>query len=98
MASEVTYIHPNEQPIKVAFPSGDGCPFIPQSNYAFGERARVTVCADINGAVHNAYCVLVGASPRTYPGAGMHAHEVACNLMDELMTGIGYKRTTSEQI
>ena len=92
MAHEITYTHETEQPIKVAFPDEEGCPFIPQSNYSFGARARVEMCSNINHAVHSAYGTLAGAHPSAYPGASNHACGVATALMDSLMTSIGFHR------
>lgn len=98
MAHVVTYTHSEMQPIKVAFPSEDGCPFIPQSSYSFGARARVDMCSNINHAVYEAYCTLAGAHPSAYPDASKQAHSVASDLIDILMLSIGFKRGEAEQI
>lgn len=96
MAYEVTYTHCSEQPITVAFPGKDGCPFIPQSNYTYGSRARIDVCTSINHAVYTTYCTLVGAHPSIYPGASNNAFNVAVDLMDNLLRSIGYMGTSRE--
>ena len=97
MAYEVTYTHKEEQPIKVVYPSG-GCPFIPQSSYTFGSRARIDMCISVNHAVYDAYCALVGAHPSTYPEAAMHSYEVSSDLIEMLLLCMGYQRTSTEKI
>ena len=98
MAYEVTYTHKAMQSIKVAFPSENGCPFIPQSSYSYGGRGRIEMCSNVNHAVYSTYCALVGAHPSMFPEAATHAHEVASDLIDMLLLCMGYGRASSEQI
>ena len=92
MAYERKYTHEG-MPNRTLFLPENGAPFVPQSCYSFGAPAHIEICAAINRATSAIYDAYMKADP-----SGEKAAFTASDLIDTLITDMGYTRVSTELI